>query len=109
VPESGPTIRTPTLDDEQAGLVQYHRDFHLAWPLLLGETDANNVNYGEMGVPMTVIIDTQGVIRQIDQGYRPEKDVAFIESLLKAREPVLEPLAARVTDATGSGSAWGMK
>jgi hypothetical protein len=84
VPKDGPTIKTPELADELKALEQYHDDFALAFPLLVGEDDATNVRYGEMGVPMTVMIDRQGVIRHIAQGYRPAKDIPIIERLLGA-------------------------
>ena len=85
VPKTGQSIKTESLEAELTELATYHRDFALSWPLIVGETDANNVNYGEMGVPMTVIIDKKGIIRQIDQGYRPEKDIPFIRQLLAER------------------------
>lgn len=82
VPKIGSSFKTEKMEEELAALTQYHKDFDLAWPVLFGETDANNVRYGEMGVPMTVIIDRNGIIRQIAQGYRPEKDVPFLEGLI---------------------------
>jgi len=85
VPKSGTSVKTETLEQELDELARYHKEFELAWPLAVGETDQNNVNYAEMGVPMTVIIDKKGVIRQIDQGYRPEKDIPFIKQLLAER------------------------
>lgn len=85
VPKSGTSIKTETLEQELAELARYHEEFELQWPLAVGETDQNNVNYAEMGVPMTIIIDKKGVIRQIDLGYRPEKDIPFIKQLLAER------------------------
>lgn len=85
VPKAGAHIKTPEFKDEVAGLKDYHRDFELEFPLLVGEADANNVNFGEMGVPMTVIIDKDGVVRQINQGFKPGKDLPVIERLLKAK------------------------
>lgn len=87
VPKDGSTIKTPDFADELKAMTQYHRDFALAFPLLVGEDDATNVRYGEMGVPMTVIIDREGVIRHIAQGYRPGKDIPVIERLLDAQGP----------------------
>jgi len=84
-PKTGQSIKTPEFEEELKALTDYHRDFELAWPVIVGETDAINVSYGEMGVPMTVIIDKRGIIRQITQGYKPEHDVPFIERLLNEK------------------------
>lgn len=82
VPREGPAVRTPDLEQELKELERYHADFALAFPVLVGESDATNVSYGEMGVPMTVIVDARGVIRHIAQGFRDEHDAALVEQLL---------------------------
>jgi hypothetical protein len=83
VPHEGGSVKTPAFDEEMTLLVQYHKDFGMPWPFLVGEDDKTNVSYGEMGVPMTVIIDKKGVIRRIQQGYKPGDDTSFVADLLK--------------------------
>ncbi len=82
VPKEGAAVKTPELEQELKELERYHADFALAFPVLVGETDGTNVSYGEMGVPMTVIIDARGVIRHIAQGFREEHDATLVEQLL---------------------------
>lgn len=92
VPREGPAVRTPDLEQELELLGRYHADFALAFPVLVGESDATNVSYGEMGVPMTVIIDTRGMIRHIAQGFRAEHDAELVERLLaEAPGPGADP------------------
>jgi hypothetical protein len=92
VPKEGPAVKTPDLAQELNELERYHADFALAFPVLVGATDATNVSYGEMGVPMTVIVDTRGVIRHIAQGFRAEHDAELVERLLaEAASPRANP------------------
>ncbi len=85
VSKAGTSEKTTDFADELQALQRYHADFAMPWPFLVGEDDATNVRYGEMGVPMTVIIDKKGVIRRIKQGYTPEEDMQFVASLLEER------------------------
>ena len=85
VSKAGVSEKTPQLEDELKALELYHKEFQMTWPFLVGEDDATNVRYGEMGVPMTVIIDRKGTIRAIKQGYRAEQDLKLVAQLLEER------------------------
>jgi len=85
VSKAGESEKTAELADELKSLGRYHQEFGLTWPFLVGEDDTTNVRYGEMGVPMTVIIDKKGTIRAIKQGYRPEHDLQLVAKLLEER------------------------
>ncbi len=56
----------------------------MLWPVVVSRGKINNEAYGEMGVPMTVIIDKRGVIRRITTGYDPTlaKEIELIDKLL---------------------------
>lgn len=85
VSKAGVSDKTAELADELKALERYHKEFEMTWPFIVGEDDTTNVRYGEMGVPMTVIIDKQGRIRAIKQGFRPEQDLSLISKLLDER------------------------
>jgi hypothetical protein len=85
VSKAGMSEKTPELPQELKALEVYHTEFEMTWPFLVGEDDATNVRYGEMGVPMTVIIDKRGTIRAIKQGYRADQDLQFVAKLLEEK------------------------
>lgn len=83
-PFQGPTVKVKDRAEELALLEKFHADFQLPWPLVVCDDRTNNTNYGEMGVPMTVIIDKKGTVRRITTGYDPTlaREFELIDRLL---------------------------
>lgn len=83
-PFQGPTVKVKDRAEEIALLEKFHADFKLPWPLVVCDDRTNNTNYGEMGVPMTVIIDKKGIVRRITTGYDPtlQREFELIDRLL---------------------------
>ncbi|MBS1727613.1 MAG: TlpA family protein disulfide reductase [Armatimonadetes bacterium] len=74
-----------TPEDEFTKLQGLITDKKMTWPIVVGPKD-NSQAYGVWGIPETVIIDKQGVIRDIKVGYDPAQEAAIkkeIEDLLK--------------------------
>ena len=88
-PKEGKTTKVESDEEELALLEKFHKDFELSWPFVLTRDRINNEAYGEMGVPMVVIVDRKGVIRRITTGYDEtlKTETDLINRLLAEKQP----------------------
>jgi hypothetical protein len=87
--KEGKTTKVDSEEEELALLDKFHKDFELTWPFILTRGSINNEAYGEMGVPMVVIVDRKGVIRRITTGYDEtlKTETDLINRLLAEKMP----------------------
>jgi thiol-disulfide isomerase/thioredoxin len=77
--------------EEQDNLKEFVNNNHLRYPILTLTTDAWKQaaqDYGFKGIPCTVLIDQQGMVRQVKVGFSPQNMKAIddeIEKLVNAK------------------------
>ncbi len=72
-------------DDEFARMADFNKEFNINWPIVYDANDSFT-SYGVSGIPTSILIDRQGVIRTVHVGYSPESYAKFrheVEELLK--------------------------
>ena len=70
---------------ESAFLQNFRKTYHLPYDFVVTKGQANQLNYGAMSLPTTVLIDRKGVIRYIETGTSASRELEIqteIEKLL---------------------------
>ncbi|MFM9873548.1 MAG: TlpA family protein disulfide reductase [Fimbriimonadaceae bacterium] len=77
-------------DDEFARMEGFNKDFNINWPIVYDANDSFS-SYGVSGIPTSILIDREGIIRSIHVGYSPESYAKFrkeVEDLFKEKKKV---------------------
>ncbi len=69
------------VDDDQAGALEYARTQALGFPLLLDPQKAVARAYLVDNLPMTILIDRAGSVRQVHRDFSSKFEPAFLQQL----------------------------
>jgi peroxiredoxin len=72
-------------DDEFARMADFNKEFNINWPLVYDANDSFT-SYGVSGIPTSILVDRDGIIRSVHVGYSAESYAKFrkeVEELLK--------------------------
>jgi len=63
-------------DDEFARMADFNKEFNINWPIVYDANDSFS-SYGVSGIPTSILIDREGIIRSVHVGYSPESYAKF--------------------------------
>jgi peroxiredoxin len=82
----GFTLLGVNIDDDSRRAMKMIEDLGVSFPVLFDETKSVSKLYEVEAMPVTVLVDKQGVVRHVHHGYKPgyeEKYLTEIRSLLR--------------------------
>jgi len=78
---AGLTLLSINLDDDKDRAVEMAKTLAVSYPVLLDERKEVSRSYQVGSMPSTVLIDREGVVRYVSEGYKPGYEKRYTEQL----------------------------
>jgi len=69
-------------EEELALMPEFIKHQNVTWPLAFSDRNCYDIEYGITGIPTSVIIDKQGIVRLFTHPANKDKIISLIEELL---------------------------
>ena len=78
---AGLTLLSVNLDDDKERAIEMAKTLAVSYPVLLDDRKEVSRSYQVGSMPSTVLIDREGVIRYVSEGFKPGYERRYIEQL----------------------------